>query len=89
VTTEPTPDAVTLPDGRKLEAGDEFTARRLGRKLRLRFHTATVFSGELLLGGWSGHSWRTVRASEVETIHRTSKLGKGASAPPPARRRGR
>jgi hypothetical protein len=82
--------ATTLPDGRTLEPGDEFTARRLGRKLRLRFSHASVGpSGVISLTGYDGIHTRSVRADSVETIHRLHKVGKGTSAPPPARRRGR
>lgn len=75
----------------ELTFGDEFTVRtHLGRKLRLRFAYATRNPAhELELTGHDGHGTRTFAASSVLQFHRTRKVGKGISAPPPARRRGR
>lgn len=83
---------VTVPGHRgALTPGDEFTVRtHLGGKLRLRFYRAhTNPAGELELTGYDGRQTRTFAASRVLRFHRTRKVGMGASAPPPARRRGR
>jgi hypothetical protein len=83
---------VALPGHRSaLVEGAEFTARIGGREkpTRLRFHHARLTPKGYELTGWDGRMMRTVHAERVVTIHRKDKVSKGASAPPPARKRAR